>query len=497
MFCGPVVPGGLETMSGLKGWTARLWPTDNQHDAVRQQLMQKMAAAHKSGLLVNLPMVYAIAPAYLFWVDWTTVVLWLIGVTACQVINLLNSSAFLHFSAKGPATQSELNRWTIRFAGFTVLYNIAWASAILLFWVDGNQSNNFFLLCIIAVSVTPTLLLNSSIPANLYASSGVISIFFLVNLALSSLPVALELGIAYTVFLSAMVIRARRAHQNDREMIEMSMEKTRLIDALSDAKKKSDEARAAAEDASRAKSQFLANMSHELRTPLNAIIGFSEVISSEVFGPIENEKYHQYSGDIHSSGRHLLALINDILDLSKIEAGQYSIFEERVDLSIVAEDCHKLLDLRASVNEIKIKKQLCSSLPDLHADKRAVRQIWLNLLTNAVKFAPNGSQVHLVAEYRSDGSFRIGVHDEGPGIAEDELDKVLEKFGQGQEGVSRPGSGTGLGLSIVKGLAEAHGGQFLLESELGVGTRASVVFPRDRVLSVTKSSINRYSKAYP
>ncbi|WOF73442.1 HAMP domain-containing sensor histidine kinase [Parvibaculaceae bacterium PLY_AMNH_Bact1] len=357
--------------------------------------------------------------------------------------------------------------------------------------------NNFYLLVVVAMSLAPITLVNASYIPNFFGAAGINSVFLLASLLSHPDPIYWVMALAYCGFFASMTGHAIRINRAAQKMIEMSIEKSELIEALSQAKQSSDKARANAEDASRAKSQFLANMSHELRTPLNAIIGFSEIISREVFGPLENEKYLQYTGDIHSSGHHLLALINDILDLSKIESGQYSIFEERVDLSGIADDCHKLLDLRASVNDIKIERRFSRSLPDLHADKRAVRQIWLNLLTNAVKFAPSGSRVHIVADYQSDGGFYIGVHDEGPGIAEDELEKVLETFGQGKEGVSRPGSGTGLGLSIVKGLAEAHGGLFTLESELGVGTRASVAFPRDRVLPANPDSINRLSKAYP
>lgn len=484
-------------MDKLLNWWTGLWPVDERHVPVVQQLMRQLATTHAHSYKQNLPTVFAIAPTFLFWIEWSVVLGWVAATTAAQLLNSANARAFLKASEDENTSRNQETVWALRLVSTSALYSGIWASSIVIFWVDGALANNFFLLALIAISLAPVTLLNAAYLPNFFGAAIANSIFMLTTLLSHPDPIYWAMAVAYSMFFVSMAGHAIRINRAARAMIEMSIEKTDLIEALSQAKKKSDEARAAAEDASRAKSQFLANMSHELRTPLNAIIGFSEVISREVFGPLENEKYLQYTGDIHSSGRHLLALINDILDLSKIEAGQYSIFEERVDLVLVAEDCHKLLDLRASVNDIKIEKQFTRTLPDLHADKRAVRQIWLNLLTNAVKFAPSGSRVHLVANYETDGSFCIGVHDEGPGIAADELEKVLETFGQGKEGVSRPGSGTGLGLSIVKGLAEAHGGLFTLESELGVGTRARVVFPRNRVLPANPDSINRLSKAYP
>lgn len=484
-------------MSGSKEWWAGLWSADDSPDPVALQLMRQLATTLAHSYKQNLPTVYVLAPTFLFWIEWQIIFGWVVAATCAQVINASNSSAFLSATENSSLSQQQKTIWMLRLVGGSILYSGTWASCIVLFWTDGVLLNNFYLLAIIAISLAPVTLLNSAYLPNFFGAAGINSLFMLTSLLSHPDPIYWAMAVAYSMFFLAMAGHAIRMNRGAREMIEMSIEKTQLIDALSQSKKISDAARAAAEDASRAKSQFLANMSHELRTPLNAIIGFSEVISREVFGPIENEKYHQYSGDIHSSGQHLLALINDILDLSKIEAGQYSIFEEQVDLGVVAEDCHKLLELRASVNGVAIEQRFGAAVPTLRADKRAIRQIWLNLLTNAVKFAPAGSHVYMVADYLPDGSFIVGVHDEGPGIAPDELEKVLETFGQGTEGIARPGSGTGLGLSIVKGLAEAHGGTFVLESELGMGTRAHVAFPIERIAPPNIEALVRLSKAYP
>ncbi len=489
--------GPLGTMFKFLNWWAGQWPVDERPNAVLQQQMRQLAATQAQSFKQTLPTVYVIAPTFLFWIDWQIILGWTLLTTFAQCINTANANQFLARLKRSPLSQQESQLWALRLAGCTLLYSGLWASCIVLFWADGVLLNNFYLLALIAISLAPITLLNSAFLINFFGAAGISSVFMLGTLLSHPDPVYWAMAAVYCMFFAAMAGHAVRINRAARSMIEMSIEKTQLIDALSEAKKTSDAARAAAEDASRAKSQFLANMSHELRTPLNAIIGFSEVISREVFGPVENAQYHQYSGDIHASGQHLLALINDILDLSKIEAGQYSIFEEHVDLPLVADDCHKLLELRADVNDIAIERRFTQAMPLLHADKRAVRQIWLNLLTNAVKFSPAGSRILMVAEHQVDGSFVIGVHDEGPGIAPDELERVLETFGQGTEGIARPGSGTGLGLSIVKGLAEAHDGTFVLESHVGEGTRAHVIFPADRISLPGRQIPDRLSKAYP
>jgi len=479
---------------------ALLVPTGNKPDAVYQQQLLELGEAHRVAYKINLPMVFVIAPACSYWVEWSAVFGWLVLVSVFQFLNALNAHQFVKCSKQNTHLSGlELRNWTARFAGCTIFYNSAWASCLYLFWIHGELENNFFLLAIVAVSLTPTILLNRPSLSNFSASTTVISAFFLSSIFWHSTSIRWPIAAAYLIFMFAMFGYAFRLNRSSRREIVLSHEKNELIAALSKSMEESNIARARAEDASRTKSQFLANMSHELRTPLNAIIGFSEVMNREVFGPLENERYRQYSSDIHESGQHLLALINDVLDISKIEADQFSIKIERVDLRTTADETQKLIELRASVNDISISRKFAAELPDLEADARALCQIWLNLLTNAVKFAPNGSEIRMVANYTADGSFFIGVEDNGPGIPENELATVLETFGQGTEGKSRPGSGTGLGLAIVKGLTEAHGGTFILESEVGNGTRAKAVFP-ERCLLPHKPRVaprHRRAVSYP
>ncbi len=495
----PVVVGDLGDMLKLWKLLAGHVPADDQRHEVVQQLLRELATAHKSGYVLNLLSICVVSAVFAVWVDWPLIVAWLAVILLVQRANVQNARRYHAISDNRTLSQSEVRHWEKCFFSYVAVYSWAWGSLIILFWVDGAQDNNLFLIALLAITVTPTVLLNSSYMPCVLVSATTLALCFLISVLSQPDPLMWAGGGAFCLFTASMISYASRLNRKARDTIALSLEKTHLIDALSRAKNVSDDACARAEDANRAKSQFLANMSHELRTPLNAIIGFSEVMHRGLFGPLVNNRYHQYASDIHESGQHLLALINDVLDLSKIEAGQYSLYVERVDLADIADDCQRLVDLRAEKNGITINQCFEETLPDLMADERAIRQIWLNFLTNAVKFSPAGNTVHMVAKYADDGSFIIGVHDEGPGIPENELAIVVETFRQGTEGRSQPGSGTGLGLAIVKGLAEAHGGQFVLESEVGVGTRAYVVLPATCIIHATGEAegFKRTALAYP
>ncbi len=239
-------------------------------------------------------------------------------------------------------------------------------------------------------------------------------------------------------------------------------------------------AKTSAEIANRSKSEFLANMSHELRTPLNAIIGFSDILRHEMFGGIENDRYREYIRDIHVSGIHLLDLINDILDLSKAEAGKIELLEERVDLGEAIESSIKMVRQRADDNNVTLSAHLPADLPKLLADERRLKQILLNLLTNAVKFTPSGGEVRLKVEIGSDDLVLL-IEDEGIGIAPQDLELVMQPFCQIDSALAREQEGTGLGLPLTKRLVELHGAEFALESTLGSGSRAVIRFPRERL----------------
>nr|WP_274383130.1 ATP-binding protein [Pinisolibacter aquiterrae] len=266
--------------------------------------------------------------------------------------------------------------------------------------------------------------------------------------------------------------------------IEARAEKDALIVELEHANALSDESRRKAEEANFAKSRFLATMSHELRTPLNAILGFSEVIRDEIMGPMENETYRGYVADIHDSGRHLLELINEILDISRIEAGRYSLNEESVTLPYIVEDCAHMIGLRARSKGLTIVEQYEEAMPKIWADERAIRQIVLNLLSNAVKFTPTGGTITVKVGWTAGGGQYVAVKDTGPGIPEEEIPIVLSRFGQGSIAIKSAEQGTGLGLNIVQALIGMHGGTFDLKSKLREGTEVTVTIPQSRVLEV-------------
>jgi two-component system cell cycle sensor histidine kinase PleC len=260
-------------------------------------------------------------------------------------------------------------------------------------------------------------------------------------------------------------------------------EKDALIGELEQAKAISDEARQRAEAANISKSRFLAQMSHELRTPLNAILGFSEVMKTEVFGEHAVPAYKEYSADIHNSGVHLLGLINEILDLSRIEAGRYELNEESVSLVGIVEDCHHLLKLRATNRGITLHEVFEPELPRLWADERAIRQICLNLLSNAIKFTPQAGEIWLKVGWTASGGQYMSVKDTGPGIPEEEIPIVLASFGQGSNSIKSAEQGAGLGLPIAKSLTDLHGGTFVFKSKLRIGTEVIVTFPPERVVA--------------
>ena len=235
------------------------------------------------------------------------------------------------------------------------------------------------------------------------------------------------------------------------------------------------------ETANKAKTNFLANMSYELRTPLNSIIGFSEVVRDEIFGALGNPRYLEYMNDIHSSGKHLLSLINDILDVSKVEAGAMELSEEIIDVKEVIRDSIKMIEGRAEEVGVGLVAEIDENLPRLRADSVRVKQILINLLSNSVKFTPGGGTITVEAVL-DEGDMVVSIADTGIGIAEDEIKNMLEPFTQACSGVAKRHEGSGLGLYLVKMLVEEHGGLFEIESVLGRGTKVTIRFPRDRVI---------------
>lgn len=241
--------------------------------------------------------------------------------------------------------------------------------------------------------------------------------------------------------------------------------------------------------ANHAKSQFLAHMSHEIRTPLNAILGFSEIVGDELLGPVTPPKYREYAQDIHTSGRHLLELINDILDLAKIEAGKLEVHDGDVDVAHAVESSLRFVKERAANTGIALKTEIAADLPVLRADERMAKQMLINLLTNAVKFTRKGGEVAVLAALDGRGALRLSVRDTGVGIAAEDIPKIMESFGQADNTRAGVTEGTGLGLPLVKAMIEMHGGTLELDSEVDVGTTVTIRFPPERIAEGRRAEV--------
>jgi two-component system, cell cycle sensor histidine kinase PleC len=390
--------------------------------------------------------------------------------------------------ARGLLRQDEteklsLTRWHRIFIIGEALQASAWAllvQGLLTSELDGARS--FVLFVVLMVSAV-TAMLSATLPAAVYAGllplSAVVTAYSLASRSVDATMLA-AMTISAQVFF---VFLARRLYTSAMATLHSRAEKDRLFLELEEAKANSDEARRRAEEANLAKSRFLATMSHELRTPLNAILGFSEVMKNEVFGKHSSENYREYSADIHSSGQHLLTLINEILDLSRIEAGRYELNEEALELAFIIDDCSHMMSLRAKAKHQNVRAIIDPSLPRIWADERAVRQIVLNILSNAIKFTPPNGEITIKAGWTSSGGQYVSIADDGPGIPEEEIPVIMSSFGRGSWALKTAEQGSGLGLPIVKGLVDLHGGGFQLKSRPREGTEVIVTFPAARVMN--------------
>jgi len=296
--------------------------------------------------------------------------------------------------------------------------------------------------------------------------------------AIATAIIAMVIGLE--IFFVQVALRLQAAA---RDMLIFKAQKEQLIIELRREKERAEQARVNVEEASRAKSHFLATMSHELRTPLNAIMGFSDILRREMLGPHGVEAYKDYAGDIHSSGHYLLTLINDILDLSRIEAGRREFCEEPLALAASVRDAVRMIEAPLDEKRITLAIEIDGNFPKLMGDRRALHQIWLNLLSNALKFTPVGGRIEIAAEETPQNGVAVHVRDNGPGIPAHEIETAMAAFSRGSFATRQAIDGAGLGLPIIKGLMALHGGSFEIKARAGGGTDAAVVFPEERVLS--------------
>ena len=378
-----------------------------------------------------------------------------------------------HSPGEDIVTRTSENARTIPFAMFTLL--MAWGTFCFSLWTPWNDEGHLLTILVLACTLAAT----SSMFA-WHATAGAVSVVtisaFLLGIeVVSGYSKHLRLFQLLILYVTMIAAQACMNHVRFNRARRLEQDSERLIANLREAKIEADHAHAQAVAASKAKSEFLANMSHELRTPLNAIIGFSDIVRTRAFG--NSDKYSEYGGFIHQSGHHLLALIGDILDLAKIEAGKKAILSEPIDITGIVLDEVRLVEEKAKAKDVNVAPVLPRRLPLLNADIHAVRQILNNLLSNAVKYTPPGGSIEVSLALNAVGEIELCVSDTGIGIAAEDQALLFDRLGHGRPDVTSAERGTGLGLPIVKGLVEMHGGRVVLESEVGQGTRMTVIFP--------------------
>jgi len=377
---------------------------------------------------VTIPLLAVIfSLASMFWAPVVQASAWLAAVISMKFFMIAACHKFL----ATPRGEVRVDTWREMFMWLELATGIAWGGMAVVGLGTTDAISHVFILTSLIVLLAIRMTFASSVMPILYAGTIPMTVAVCARLVMQGHPfymamAAMAVGLhVYFIFL------AKGLNSTALAMLEFRAEKDALIAEIEEEKSISDEARRRAEAANVAKSRFLATMSHELRTPLNAILGFSEVMKSELMGPMQNASYLDYAGNIHASGRHLLQLINEILDLSRIEAGRYELHEEPIRLNEVVEDCHRLLALRAESKGLQVVLEFGKGLEQIWADERAIRQVCLNLMSNALKFTPRGGRITLCVADTAEGGQTLSVKDTGPGIPKEEIPRVMQAFGQG------------------------------------------------------------------
>ncbi len=444
-------------------------PIEFEYDLLRIYAQNMLLAA-----LISPFFMLVVALAMMNWVNSALVAIWFVFSLATNGVLIFSAQQFL----KRNYAQVIIPKWKLNFLIQEFIHSSSWALLSLLAIQSASELATMFIALVLFVHISFRMVFSNSWVLLFYA--GTVPAFLGIISSLLMLQDGFYAGMAcmITGLFLFVVFMMRGQHNIIVNMLSYRVEKNNLIVELEEANRILETAKFRAEQASLAKTRFLANMSHELRTPLNAILGFSEVMKEEILGEHTVESYKEYSTDIFNSGEHLLNLIEEILDLSRIETGNYQLEPQDVCLCALGQESYKLLKLRADKKGVLLSVECKGKFLNISSDKRALKQIYLNLLSNAIKFTPKGGHVGLSIEVLPDGRQSLAVRDNGPGIPKKEMSLVLTPFGQGTEALNSLEGGAGLGLPIVQELVKLLGGTFVLSSKEREGTEVVVILPK-------------------
>ncbi len=458
------------------------------------ELLTMYAEARISSAYAIPMFILIVASIAMLWIEAAMIGIWVISTVSLHSVGAVLAARFLNEQS----TRHSLRYWRNLFTFWDFVYGLSWAGLVFLPHAsDDIEGLEVFQFATVLVFIAMRTMQASTLPRTLLSSTLSITLALALVFFTHHTPIHYAMAAMVVGAQGFFLVLGNQLLNTSINMLAYRAEKDHLIAELEQANALSDESRRRAEEANLAKSRFLATMSHELRTPLNAILGFSEVMKDQVLGPLDNPTYREYAGDIHSSGSHLLHLINEILDISRIEAGRYELHEEAVLLTDIVDDCMNMTQIKAQSKQITLTERHARDLTPVWVDERAIRQVILNLLSNAVKFTPTKGRVEITVEWGPSGGQLVSVRDTGPGIPEDEIPIVLQAFGQGSVAIQSAEQGTGLGLSIVQALIGQHGGTFELKSKLREGTEVIISIPANRVLEAVPPKTHRNKAKEP